>query len=237
VHRTATLAAIAAFALSVLSVGAGCLYYDEPGDPLAQAVRDAAAAERGVVRRGRGAPWFIVKLWLCDVAADAPAATGPVPEADARLASSLPEQRARTRAAGLRVTLALPPKEPHASMLLRGGQTGFAALARGVAVAEFSEDGTAVGGDAMDVGFVVTVSGRARGRATVELAPAFRDARPGGEEQSIARLAFGAELAAGEALVLDATPGAVDRTVRALFRDGAPAGRRRRLHLQVEAFR
>jgi len=236
VSRKTPLAAIAA-----LVIGTGCLYYEEPDDPLAQAMRDAAAAERGIVRRGRGAPWFIVKLWLRDVAADAPAATGPVPEADARLVSSLPDQRARARAAGLHVTLALPPKEPHASILLRGGQTGFASLARGVTVAQFDEAGSTVGGTKVDVGFAVTVSGGAGGRATVELVPAFRGARAGKdgnrEEQRITRLAFGAGLAAGEALVLDAAPDAADRIVRALFRDGSPAGRRRRLCLQLEAFR
>ena len=221
--RKPPLAAIVALAFSV---GAGCLYYEEPDDPFAQAVHDAAAAERGIVRRGRGAPWFLVKLWLRDVDANAPPAAGPAPEVDARV-----------RAAGLRVTLALPPKEPHASILVRRGQTGFAALARGVTVAEFSEDGTAVGGDAMDIGFAVTVSGRAGGQTAVELVPTFRDARPGAEERRITRFAFDAELAAGEALVLDAAPDAVDRTVRALFLDGAPAGRRRRLYLQVEAFR
>jgi hypothetical protein len=232
VYRTASLAAIVWCAALA---GAGCLYYEEPDDPLARAMRDAAAAERGIVRRGRGAPWFLVRIWVGDIAADAPVADGPVPDADARLTSSLPAQRERTRAAGLRVALALPPEEPHASILLREGQVGFAALARGVSVAEFEEAGSTVGGAKVDVGFAVTVSGDVGRWAAVEIVPALRDGRPGGAEHRVVRLAFGAAIAEGEALVADS--GAGDRVLRALFHDGGAPGRRRRLHLQVAPFR
>ncbi|MHC5055803.1 MAG: hypothetical protein ACYTKD_13920 [Planctomycetota bacterium] len=233
-YRTASLAAGVACALLA---GAGCLYYEEPDDPFARAMRDAAAAERGVVRRGRRAPWFLVRIWVGDVAADAPVPEGPVPDADARLPSSLPAQRERAREAGLRVALSLPPEEPHASILLREGQVGFAAIARGVPVAGFEEAGSTVGGAKVDIGFAVIVSGDVGRWTAVELVPAFRDARPGGDEQRVARLAFGAGVVEGEALVVDAAPGAADRVVRALFHDGGAPGRRRRLYVQVAPFR
>lgn len=237
-HRTAVFATFATFASLWL---AGCLYYEEPDGVMARAIRDAAAAERGVVRRGRGAPWFLVKIWVRDVASDAPAPDGPVPDADARLVSSLPAQRERTRAAGLRVALSLPPEGPHTSILLREGQIGFVALARGVKGADFHEVGSTTGESKVDVGFAVTVAGDVGRLTAVELVPALRDARPCGVERTIPRLAFGAALAEGEALVIDAAPDAVGRTVRALFfhegSDEEGPAVRRRLHLQVKPFR
>jgi len=220
-----------------LVMGSGCLYYEEPDDSFAEAIRDAAAAERRIVRRGRRVPWFLVKVWLGDVAADAPVLGGPIPDIDARLASSLPSQRARARAGGLRVSLGLPPEGPHESLLIREGEVGFAALARGIEVASPREGARPIGGKGIDVGFAVTVSGDVGKRIAVELAPALRQGRPGGHEERVARLAFGSGLAPAEALVIDAAPDAADTDVRALFFEGAPAGRRRRMYLQVEAFR
>ena len=182
-----------------------------------------------------------MKIWLRDVAADAPAPGGPAPDADARLLSSLTEQRARALDAGLRVSLGPPPggppEGPHESIMVREGEVGFAALARGIEVARPGNEPTTVGGSGIDVGFAVTVSGDVGGRIAVELVPALRQGRPGGREERVARLAFGAGLAPGEALVIDAAPDAADMDVRALFFEGAPEGRRLRMHLQVEAFR
>jgi len=238
VSRTTPLALGVACALVM---GSGCLYYEEPDDPFAEAIRDAAAAERRIVRRGRRAPWFLLRISIRDVASAAPAHDGPIPDTDARLASSLPLERARARAAGLRVSVALPPEGhlegPHESILIRDGEVGFAALARGIEVARSTDEGAAVGGRGIDVGFAVTVSGDAGRRVAVELVPALRQARPGGREERVARLAFGAGLAPGEALVVDAAPDASDTDVRAIFYEGAPEGRRLRMHLQVEAFR
>jgi len=224
------------FAVAMAFVAGSCLYYEEPGDPFAQAVRDAAA-ERRIVRRGRGAPWFLVKLWLREIPAEGPAHDGPIPDIDARLASSLPSQRARSRGAGLRVSLGPPPGGPHESIMIREGEVGFAALARGIEVARPGDEGAAVGGHGIDVGFAVKVSGDVGRRMAVELVPALRQARPGGHEERVARLAFGAGLDPGEALVVDAVPDAGDTDVRALFFEGVPEGRRLRMHLQVEAFR
>ena len=127
------------FAVAMAFVAGGCLYHEEPDDPFAEAVRDAAAAERRIVRRGRRAPWFLVRLWLRDVPADAPAHDGPTPDIDARLFSSLPEQRARAIEAGLRMSLGLPPggplEKPHETIMIREGEVGFASLARGIEVA------------------------------------------------------------------------------------------------------
>lgn len=229
----ATLAALAPLVL------AGCIYYDEPDDALARAVRDAGAAQGGIVRAGPRAGWYLVRVWVEELGADAPSPEGPAPGADARLLSSLPARHARARAAGLRMVLCLPSEEPHAAILLRQGRTGFAALARGARVREFEEAGATVGGAEVDRGFVVTVEGDA-GRTAVEVVPAFRDPRPGGAETRIERLAVGGALAAGEAFAVDAAPDARDPAVRALFFDPAddrnPA-RRRRLLLQVEPVR
>lgn len=232
----AALVALASFVDTTL---AGCIYYDEPEDALARAVRDAGDAQGGIVRAGPGAPWYLLRIWVEELGADAPSPEGPVPGADARLLSSLPARRARARAAGMHVVLSLPPERPHASILLRRGRTGFAALARGARVSEFEEAGATVGGAEVDRGFAVTVEGDS-GRMAVEVVPAFRDPRPGGAETRIGRLAVGGALAEGEALALDAAPGARDAAVRALFFDPAddqsPA-RRRRLLLQVEPVR
>ena len=229
------------FAVAMVFMAGGCLYYEEPDDPFAEAIRDAAAAERRIVRRGRRAPWFLVKASIRDVAADAPAHDGLTPDIDARLASSLPTQRARAQAAGLRVSLGPPPEEAleesHETIMVREGEAGFAALARGIEVARPDDESAAVGGRGIDVGFAVTVSGDVGGRLAVELVPALRQGRPGGHEERVARLAFGSALAPGEALVIDAAPDASHTDVRALFFEGARGGRRLRMHLQVEALR
>ncbi len=234
--RRTPLAALASLAAVVT---AGCFYYEEPDDAIALAMRDARAAESGGVHRGRGAPWFLTRIWVRELAADAASVKGPVPGAEARLPSCLPAQRARVRAAGVRVALSLPPEGPHASILLREGETGFAAVARGSRVSEFEDAGATVGGAEVDRGFAVTIVDGKGGLTLLEIAPVFRGPRPGGRETRIARLAIGAALAEGEALVVDAAPGAQDVAVRALFFDEEEGGpvRRFRLYLQVEPFR
>ena len=226
-----------AAAIVVCALGPGCLYYEDPDDPTERARRDAQAAERGLLRRGRRRTWFLVKTWVREVPVDAPLAEGASPA----IRQSV---RQRANAAGLHLVLRDPPKERHSSILLQEKQPGFVALARGEPVRRFDLDGKsyAPGDVAVDRGFEIEAGYPSSSPPgwTLRFAPVFRSLAQGGGDLRAPGLSFHLVLGATETLVVDASPDAADPVVRALFLD-VPEERkrptRRRLYIQVEAFR
>jgi hypothetical protein len=230
---------------------AGCLYVeDDLHDPLVRARLDAEEAAKGITTPRRSRLWFIVKAWVREVPRDAEAAESLVVHADA-------EREASLRAAGLRASFEEPPEAPHSSILLREGERGFVAVARGEALHGFRYGRKSVVGDSpMDRGLAVEVAPSADGSlpascaaqagVRAELAPLFRETVPGGlpasggEELIAETLSFRASLGGPEALRLEAAPGAADPVIRSLFFDRPPPdghGRRRVVWLRVETFR
>lgn len=231
---------LAAFgALAALSA-AGCFPPEDPNDPLVRAKRDAAAAERGIIRRRRDRTWFLVKTWVREVPADAALLEGASP-------ATRESARQRVNAAGLHLVMRDPPEGEHSSILLQENQSGFVALARGKPVRAFTLGAESYGGgDARaDRGLEVVPSSYASGfdpGREFDFTPVFRGLAREGGELRVVGLRFDVRLATGEALVVDAFPDAddPDPVVRALFFDVPEEGKRptrRRLYVQVEAFR
>jgi hypothetical protein len=136
------------------------------------------------------------------------------------------------------------PSPEHASILIREGEWGFLALARGEAVRSFELDGAAYGGESVEadrglevlVGPSASEPGAAR---TVLLRPVFRGLGEKGEGVRAPGLSFEVGLSEGETLLIDASPDCAEPVVRALFFDLRPGGApvRRRMWLQMEVFR
>lgn len=233
--REPALAALVALAVFFT---AGCFPPEDPYDPIEQAKRDTEAAERGIVRRGRNALWFLVKTWVREVPAGAPLLEGASPAIHESV-------RQRVNAAGLHLVLRDPPEGEHSSILLQEKQSGFVALARGESVRTFTLEAKSYGGGEAraDRGLELVPTGRVSGfhpgRYFV-FTPVFRRLAREGGELRIGGLRFDVRLATGETLVVDAFPDAADPVVRSLFFDVPEEDKqptRRRLCIQVEAVR
>jgi len=225
---------LAAFgALAALSA-AGCFPPEDPNDPIERAKRDAAAAERGIIRRRRDRTWFLVKYW-------ARAAPRDEPRGEQRRRKS--EVPAHGRKA-LEWKPVPPPRGPHGSILLGPGQSGFVAVARGEPVPRFDLDGKSYGADGgrVDRGFDITVHKVEAGLVTATMTPVFRGLAEGGGDLRLETLTDQIALGPGaaEALLIEAPPDADDPVTRAFWFDVPEEGKRptrRRLYVQVEAFR
>ncbi len=213
---------------------AGCFPPDDPNDPIERAIRDARAAEWGIVRRGRKRRWLLVKYWVSPVPVD--------------------EQRGwkgdasvhREKALGWK--LVPEPSGPHSSILLKPGQSGFLAVARREPVAQFSLGGKSYGGDGrrIDRGFDVSALMLSGGRVGLTMTPVFRGGRgargvaAGGADLRVEATTF--EVTVGPRVTfavaaLDAGPGSA---AGALFFDVPEEGEPRtcrRLYIQVRPFR
>ncbi len=268
-------------ALAALSA-AGCFPLEDPNDPLVRAKRDAAAAERGIIRRRRDRTWFLVKTWVQSVPGDAAPLEGAVPIGDCRAVGSAPASADRAPEGpsigrfgpngepdvpaaspsrpprGVLLALVSPPKAPgalapdgspavtaagrHSSMLLREGEAGFVATARSEPLGKITLSGKTYGGEGerVDRGFDAVPRLLGGGRVELLLKPVFRRLAEGGADLALPELSFGVALGPDETLALDAAGEPMDPVVRALFFEVAEEGERptrRRLYVQVEAFR
>ncbi len=225
-------------ALAALSA-AGCFPPEDPNDPLVRAKRDAAAAERGIIRRRRDRTWFLVKIWVESVSADAAPVEGRAPKGDCRVFRSVPPFDPPK---GMVVALASPPETRHSSILLREGEAGFVAAARAEPLGGLTLSGKTYGGEGerADRGFDAVPRLLGGGRVELLLKPVFRRLAGGGADLAVPGLSFGVALGPEETLALDAAGEPMDPVVRALFLDAPEEGKRptrRRLYVQVEAFR
>lgn len=225
-------------ALAALSA-ASCFPPEDPNDPLVRAKRDAAAAERGIIRRRRDRTWFLIKIWVESVPTDAAPLEGGVPIGDCRVLGSAPPSRPPR---GVIVALASPPEARRSSILLREGEAGFVAAARAEPLGELTLSGKTYGGggERVDRGFDAVPRLLKDGRVELLLKPVFRRLAEGGADLAVPELSFGVALSPDETLALDAAGEPMESVVRALFIDVPEEGKqptRRRLYVQVEAFR
>lgn len=219
--RATAIAAMAAFLMS------GCFPLDDPDDPMERAIRDARAAERGIVRRGRKRRWLLVKYWVSPIPVD--------------------EQRRWKDDASVHREKALgwkpvsEPSGPHRSILLKPGQSGFLAVARREPVGEFSLGGKSYGGGGrrIDRGFDISGVELSGGRVGITMTPVFRGLAEGGADLRVEANTF--EMIVGPratfaVMALDAGPGSA---AGALFFDtlGNEKQTSRGLYVQVRRFR
>ncbi len=219
--RATGIAVLSAFLMT------GCFPLEDPDDPMARAIRDARAAERGIVRRGRRRRWLLVKYWVSRIPID--------------------EQRRwkgdasvhREKAFGWKPVS--EPSGPHSSILLKPGQSGFLAVARREPVGEFSLGGKSYGGDGrrIDRGFDISALELSGGRVGLVMTPVFRGVAEGGADLRVEARTF--EVTVGPratfaVIALDAGPGSA---AGALFFDtlGKEKQTSRGLYVQVRPFR
>ena len=196
-------------ALAALAL-AGC-YYVEESEPFADTVRRIWAEDYSARRRPRNAAWVLVKY-----------SAGSAPRAGDAGAEEMEVTPLVDERAGLPIRAASVPEPegPHASILIREGESGFLALARGEPVRSFACGGRSLGGDGrpVDRGFEISPRALRDGRVAVVLAPVFVAADPDrGNELKVAELAFGLPVEEGRAVMLSAAPDSQADVVQALF--------------------
>jgi hypothetical protein len=217
----------------------GCFPPEDPNDPLVRAKRDAAAAERGIIRRRRDRTWFLIKTWAESIPGDAAPLGGGVPISERR---ALGSARPSRTPGGLILAVASPPEARHSSILLGEGEAGFVAAARSEPLGEITLSGKTYGGEGerVDRGFDAVPRLLTEGRVELLLKPVFRRLAEGGADLALPELSFRVALSPDETLALDAAGEPMDPVVRALFLELPEEGKRptrRRLYVQVEAFR
>ncbi len=196
------------------------------------------AGDYTATKGGRGRAWVLVKYWT----GTAPRAGGAevedlevtplarLPDGETREAGETGEtgeagEAGEAEALPIRAASVPPPEGAHSSILIREGEAGFLAIARGKPVRGFSLGGKSFGGEqkSVDRGFEISPRVLRDGRIAVTLAPVFTGIGPaaGGRSRAnefrVKELAFGLAAEEGRAVMLSPAPAAKDEVVRALF--------------------